>query len=221
MFDVPPKFYHVFREMFMEDFYNISNLKTVLKPGAIVFDVGANVGFFSFQLFANFPLIFIYAFEPMEENIAVFNKNVSLNRSLANRLVIEQAAVTGSYDGELEIYFDNKNQNSVIASLYKDFSTDNNASKIVKAKSLSSIIKDKNVERVDLLKLDCEGSEYSILYDSPPETFSVIRNIIIEVHDLDQSKRNKDSLISFLEDKNFKVKWTEEENHCYSLFAYK
>lgn len=41
-----------------------------------------------------------------------------------------------------------------------------------------------------MLKLDCEGSEYSILYKSPPELLKKIPFIIVETHDLDDLQNN-------------------------------
>ena len=38
---------------------------------------------------------------------------------------------------------------------------------------------------VDLLKIDCEGGEYTILLTTPIEVFSRIRNIVFEYHEID------------------------------------
>lgn len=48
-----------------------------------------------------------------------------------------------------------------------------------------SLLRDHAVETVDLLKIDCEGGEYTVLESTPPDVFSRIRNIVFEYHDID------------------------------------
>ena len=51
-FDVPESLYQVFKEIFMEDFYNVDKLIQKLPPNPLVIDVGANAGFFNVLLFS-------------------------------------------------------------------------------------------------------------------------------------------------------------------------
>lgn len=220
-FEVPPLYYHVFREIFMEDFYKISELASSLPQQPVVVDIGGNVGFFSFALAAKKKQVKIYAFEPMRENIAVFQKNIKCNHGLGNEILVFEKAVTGNYEGSIELFFDNINDNSIVASVLNDFSSENTASRQVEAISLEKILSDNHIEKIDLLKVDCEGSEYPIFYESPPDIFDHIQQIAIETHDLDTSDRNTASLARFLEQKGYAVTQYQQENHCYYLKAYR
>ena len=51
--------------------------------------------------------------------------------------------------------------------------------------SLDQLLRDHDVESVDLLKIDCEGGEYAILESTPADVLSRIRNIVFEYHDID------------------------------------
>lgn len=220
-FDVPSQFFFVFKEMFMEDFYRIDDWVKRMPNSPTIVDIGANVGYFSFQILSKKPLAKIFAFEPMPVNATVFEGNVALNPSLNKQVQIFQKAVTGNFTGDIDIYFDNEKDNTVIASVINDFSYDNKVTTQVKSITLSSIISENNISKIDLLKLDCEGSEYPILYDSPETIFAVIDSMAIEVHHLDNEKRNVTYLTNFLITKGYKVEKYDTDNNCPYLKVYK
>jgi len=51
--------------------------------------------------------------------------------------------------------------------------------------SLSAIIEEQGLERVDLLKIDCEGAELDALRGLRDEHWPRVRQVVAEVHDLD------------------------------------
>jgi FkbM family methyltransferase len=51
--------------------------------------------------------------------------------------------------------------------------------------SLGQLLREHAVERVDLLKIDCEGGEYAILESTPSDVLSRSRNIVFAYHDID------------------------------------
>ncbi|NCI45448.1 FkbM family methyltransferase [Sediminibacterium soli] len=220
-FDVPPRFYEVFREVFMEDFYKINDLVRHLPAKPTIVDIGGNVGYFSTLIASKKADARIVAFEPMKENAAVFQSNLSLNKGLENRIQLHNAAITGNYNGTIRIFFDVESENSVIASVMDDFSTLNTASREVAALSVEEACKRYSINQIDLLKLDCEGSEYPILYEMPGHVFDRIKTIAIESHDLDEGERNTGALKKFLEAKGFSVDSAVAENNCYYLKAWR
>lgn len=78
-------------------------LAQTLEPGQVVYDVGANIGFFTIicsRLVG--PQGRVYAFEPMPQNAATLRHNVTLN-ALENAVVVEKAASSSSGTAELMI----------------------------------------------------------------------------------------------------------------------
>ena len=73
----------------------------------------------------------------------------------------------------------------------------NNKKISVDSISLKEIFDKNNIETCKLLKLDCEGSEYSIIDALPIEYFKRVENIVIEYH-LAYSKPEYDELMSIL-----------------------
>jgi hypothetical protein len=68
---------------------------------------------------------------------------------------------------------------------------------------LDEVLSEKKV--CNLLKLDCEGSEYEILYRSSPETIRKIRRVAGEYHEVDSDDKNGMVLCKFLEQNGFKI----------------
>ena len=56
-----------------------------------------------------------------------------------------------------------------------------NDTRLIKKYTLEDIMKSLGVDHIDLLKLDCEGSEFSILENTP--SLDKIRFIVGEYHD--------------------------------------
>ena len=54
-----------------------------------------------------------------------------------------------------------------------------------KLTTLSSVINDLDVKNIDLLKIDVEGAEYEVLQGIAPDDWGKIKQIVLEVHDLE------------------------------------
>ncbi len=219
--EVPESFFYVFKEIFMEDFYSIDTLLKHIPGKSNIVDVGGNAGYFSFLMASKRQMAQIFAYEPIAENISVFKSNIERNKGLDQRLRVEQLAVTGEEQSFIALFFDDVHHNTVIASVYREFSHENKKEVRIKAISLARIIEENKLDRIDLLKLDCEGSEYPILYDSPSELWPFIQCLAIEVHELDDDKRNFRHLSSFIKNKGFKIQSRLDPNACHYLMAYR
>ncbi|HDO26725.1 MAG TPA: hypothetical protein ENH02_01285 [Bacteroidetes bacterium] len=56
---------------------------------------------------------------------------------------------------------------------------------------------------MNFLKLDCEGSEYAILYSASGEVLNGIDTIAIETHAGSKARQNMKSLLAFLNKNGF------------------
>lgn len=221
-FEVPDELYTVFKEIFVQDFYKIDELLPFVPENAVVVDVGANAGYFSMLILSKVKGAKIYAFEPVEKNFVLLNRNKNFNTALAARIHGFKKALTGSVTGTIDFFVDNsEKKDSVIGSIYNDFSNQNNDRQQAEAISLADFMRTEQINKIDLLKLDCEGSEYPILYETPAEMFDKIEALTIEVHDMDKEQRNLESLNAFLKKHNYHTEYFLAPNDCYSLFARK
>lgn len=74
--------------------------------------------------------------------------------------------------------------------------------------------------RIHILKLDCEGAEYDILYCLNQEQLNAIAFITMETHQIDNELRNRDALVSWLHERGWKTEVVRSKvlasNSCFS-----
>lgn len=221
-FDVPTfGLYLVFKEIFLTDFYSIDSWASRLPKNPVVVDIGANAGYFNMLLLSRRPDAQVYAYEPIEQNYELFKRNIELNPILKNNVRLFHRAVTGQPSDHVVLYKETDGDNSVTASVFQDFERHNLKSVSVKAVALAQLLEENKIDRVDFLKLDCEGSEYPIVYDSPKDIWKKIKSIFLEVHTLDTATRNFESMKKFLEAADYSTSFQLANNGCHALFAQK
>ena len=151
-----------FVSIFLDDDYNLSRIKT--KKISTIVDIGANVGFFSIAARLAFPNAKIFSYEPNNQLKRYLHDNFrELNIELQMNAVSKNAGRI-----ELENCGDS-NQSRVVI----------NNEGSVEMCSLETVI-EKVGGQIDLLKMDCEGSEWSVLEDS--KLLEKINNITFEYH---------------------------------------
>lgn len=221
-FDVPSfGLYLVFKEIFLTDFYSIETWVAKLPKNPIVVDIGANAGYFNMLLLSRRPDAKVYAYEPIEQNYELFKSNIELNPAIKNNVQLYHRAVTGLPVDHVVLYKESDGDNSVTASVFQDFEQHNLNSVSVKAVSLARLLEENRIDHVDFLKLDCEGSEYPIVYDSPKDVWQRVKSVFLEVHTLDDGTRNFQSMKRFLESAGYATTFQLANNGCHALFAQK
>ncbi|THU41731.1 FkbM family methyltransferase [Niastella caeni] len=211
--------YLVFKEIFVTDFYEIDTLVKQLPAKPVIVDIGANAGYFNIMLFSKIKDATVYAYEPISVNYELFKTNISLNPGMEKQVHLFNKAVTGTPQDSVELFMEHSGDNSVIASIYSDFDRQNKYSTKVPAISLQEIITGNGFNKIDLLKVDCEGSEYPIIYETPVALWAKVKRLTIEVHNLDDDTRNTDYLGKFLEKQGYEVESHFAHTNCYALNA--
>ncbi len=139
---------------------NIFFIKPLIEEGAVILDIGANIGLYTCAYAEYFKEknIKIYAIEAVETNYKILNENIRLNQ-FSNIKSFHLAL--GKEEGELEFNLPSKDfvGNAVGANINKEQS--GYVSK-VKMITLDSFAKEQGLERCDFLKIDVEGAEYFI-----------------------------------------------------------
>ncbi|MFN3317078.1 MAG: FkbM family methyltransferase, partial [Raineya sp.] len=83
----------IFKEIYMEDSYQINFLKAKLLTNTpVIIDIGANVGYAATCFFSCFPKARLISFEPLAVNFELLAKNQKQNPALS--WVIMQQAIS-------------------------------------------------------------------------------------------------------------------------------
>ncbi|HLN03132.1 MAG TPA: FkbM family methyltransferase [Bryobacteraceae bacterium] len=143
-------------------------------PGAIVLDVGANIGAFTLRAARTANLV--YAIEPVQSNCEMLIQNCDLNRVSNVRPV--RLAISGE-NGEAEM-----STNGVTSSLH--WREPGTAAEMVHTQTLERFLDANSIKHVDFLKMDCEGAEWDILRDM--RVFSRISHVEMEYHVFNRSQ---------------------------------
>jgi hypothetical protein len=77
-----------------------------------------------------------------------------------------------------------------------------------KVNTLSNIINDNNIAQIDMLKINAENSEWDIISSFSARDWSIIKQVMIEVHDENDVMLNK--VIDLLTEKNFLCNMKED-----------
>lgn len=174
--------------------YFIENYSTNVKN---IIDIGANIGAFGIYAAKKYFNSLVYCYEPDKINFELLRKNLKFNK-IENVLFYNQAI--GKSSGKVLLYSqEGKNFGTANSSTVRQGSK----SIQVECTTLENIIKDNQISECDLLKLDCEGAEYDIIFNTSPETFSKIKSISIEYHNLPEGHGN--DLQKFLEKLDYEV----------------
>jgi FkbM family methyltransferase len=124
----------------------------VLKKDQVVYDIGANVGYYT--LLSSLHVGekgHVYSFEPLPMNIYYLRRHIAMNQ-LQNVSVVE-AAVSDSCD---KVYFD-EGPNRFMGKISSDGTIE------VQTFDLDSLSEQGRIDFPDVMKIDVEGAELSVL----------------------------------------------------------
>jgi FkbM family methyltransferase len=164
---------------FFENFVRQDYLRNgiALKAGDTVVDIGANIGAFALNAASIVgPTGRVIAIEPAGRTFARLEENVRLNNS--GNIICVRAAVDHE-PGTLTLRLHFK---SAFSSAHNVNANSDGAVEIVPCHTLAQIFAEYRIQHVDLLKVDCEGSEYGIFESLPQELAARIHQIAMEVH---------------------------------------
>lgn len=196
--------YLYFLYKYINEKEEIEFIKSAVKPGMKVLDIGANVGFYSLILS---DLVGetgrVYCFEP-EKNNFLHLKELCKGRK---NIILNNVAV-GMKEGFINLYLsDNLNVDHL--------TYDNNENrKKVKIKCLTIDKYLKGINKVDFIKIDTQGFEYSVIRGMK-NTLKKYKNIILlsefSHFDLEQAGGSHKDYTNFLKKEGFKIKFLEKD----------
>jgi amino acid adenylation domain-containing protein/FkbM family methyltransferase len=220
----------MYREIFETKSYLKHGI--TLDEGACIFDVGANIGMFSLFVNDTCKNAKIYAFEPIPPIFELLSLNTSIycpntevfQYGLAGK---ESEAIFTYYPhaSVLSGRFADKSQETTTVKAFikngqmeskgagEKHLSDQDIDELLeerltgtpftcKLKSLSQVIKEKGLDKIDLLKIDVEKCEIDVLNGIEEEDWPKIRQLVIEVHDIDS---RLEQIIYRLEQRGYRV----------------
>lgn len=122
----------------------------------IILDIGGNIGITALLLSRRYPLAKIYTFEPEPENFSILEKNTFgisnieiFNFGLSNTnqtLMLKKPGDPINFGG-YSVF------NKGVGEDHKE----------IELKSILEFIEKKEIQKIDVIKIDCEGAEFDIL----------------------------------------------------------
>jgi FkbM family methyltransferase len=153
-----------------------------LSDRSVVIDIGANQGFYSLD--AARKGAHVFSFEPSPANFSILRQNIEQN-NLSDLVTCFQSAVSGGR-GTATLYEGLSESGQFLSTTASIVNQERGGAAVrgvtIEMQPLDDVFEENRIEVCDLLKIDCEGSEYDILPAISAATYGRIRYIAMEYH---------------------------------------
>ncbi|MBV9774301.1 MAG: FkbM family methyltransferase [Gemmatimonadetes bacterium] len=219
-----------------------------LGDGDCVFDVGANIGLFTLFVHSLGYDVASYSFEPAPRVYEILRANASryaprarlFNYGISDRVAEAEFTFYPNSPGMSTFHPRLEDERETLLAIMEnqlregmegmegvmrhadDLLEERFRSETFRCtlRPLSQVIYEHRVERIDLLKVDCQKSELQVLDGIEPADWPKVRQVVLEVHDLDGAL---DRVTALLDRHGFEVVAEQDEmyvgSHLYNLYA--
>ncbi len=172
--------------------------EAISKNGTVI-DIGGNIG--AFSLLAAQRGARVYTYEPHPQNLQLLNANCALNRFGTIQVNPVCVAAEG---GRAALYIPDDDGFVGRFSLYAGRGSRTVEVSVISAEKMFA---DLPPGPIDCLKLDCQGSEYDILYSAGADNLRRVKEILVECEDFpsDQPKYSVAALSDYLKGLGFRI----------------
>jgi FkbM family methyltransferase len=192
------------KETFVDRFYERYS-SPVGEPWVVV-DIGGGIGDFSIFAAHRRPGNRVYAFEPFPGSFALLRENLKRNQ-ISNVQAFQQAIWSGR--GSLAL---DTSTGEPVQFISRELDEAAAGGDTVPCDSLENTFARLDIQRCDLLKVDAEGAEYAILFNTPEAVLAKIQRIVMEYHDAITPHTHAE-LAAFLSEKGYRVAAVENVVH--------
>ncbi len=174
------------------------------KKKDIIIDIGGHIGSFSIKESKNVQKI--YTFEPNTDNFDLLKKNIKINK--INNIYISQKGISNQA-GRKKLFM-----SPYSTGAYSIYESEPTRFQQIDCINLEEFIKrEKIIPKV--IKLDCEGAEYEILFNLSKSFFKDVKEIVMECHNISEGK-NSLAMRNFLISMGYQVNTKENSfGHSY------
>jgi FkbM family methyltransferase len=215
-----PELLQFYDDIFVKQVYTSHGI--TLRAGDCVFDVGANIGLFTVFVAHTVPGAQVISFEPapplfaiLSANAAPYGDRVSLvNCGLSRTAGSAELTFYPHSSGMSSFYPDEREEKAALRTLIHNELAQGKAGvedilryedELVEQRfksetwscplrTLSDVIRERSITRIDLLKVDVEKSEMDVLAGLADEDWGKIEQAVLEVHDLGDRLREVSAL---------------------------
>ncbi len=191
--------------------YTISMLnlvKDILPENPIVLEAGAHIGEDTIKMSSLWPHGTIYAFEPLASSVATINRRIE---GIKN--IIFFPIALNNFTGYVNLYFCPTNAgasslNTPNAKFQADWPYEERAFR-VECITLDDWTIRNNIQKIDLMWLDMEGSELRVLKSIKSKILDTVSAIVIEVNFKPYwiEGSSYDEVASWMEEHDFQLKY--------------
>lgn len=164
-----------------------------VEPGYQVIDIGGHIG--SYTVYAALRGAKVITFEPHPETFNMLKQNVE-NNGIADKVTLINAGAWNedTFKDMITSAF-HTGGNSFIQNIFGDGHIQ------AELRDINKIMDP--LKKVDILKVDCEGSEYTVFESMTEENLKKVQRIVMETH---LGFERGEALLRFLTEKGFKTK---------------
>ncbi len=200
-------FFMILNEIFNENVYE----KFVhIRKGDTVVDAGAHLGLFTVKAS---KIVGdegkVIAIEPEPENLEILKRNIKLN-DLENVIIVNKGIWSSKKHLKINIGHYNRSH-----SFINDHPEKTSQGLILQVDTLDNILKELNIEKVDFIKMDIEGSEIEAL-SGMEEVFKSKPNMAIAAYHQFEGKETYPHVIKKLKDNNFQLRTLSAHKMVYA-----
>jgi len=134
-----------------------------LPHNCVVLDVGANFGVISLTLIKQYPSAIIYAFEPTDYAFKKLKINIDLNPEAKNHIKPCQLFVSDHEDSPKESHVYSSWRVDQLVKEIHPIHCGILKSASCKTITIDGFVRENNIDRLDLIKIDTDGNELSVL----------------------------------------------------------
>jgi FkbM family methyltransferase len=196
--NVPRQTLGPFRECFFDDQYLKNIDRTEFPRNPVILDIGANAGYAALHFFYEYPAATIHSYEPMpycQHMIESEQKSFPQYNWILHKCGVWKEA------GTLELYTNSEEGFSTTSGVVRH--NVNQQKTVIAVETLEEFFTSNNIDKVDLLKIDCEGAEYEIIFSLAGNLLEKIDRIAMETHP--GEKWNTLDMVEFLLSMGYKV----------------
>ena len=180
------------------------------EPLSYVIDIGAHIGIYTIKKALQNQETRFYSIEPEINNFKKLIENIKLN-NLENITPLRLAI--SDKEGYFNLYIDEfgSGQHSLLkrSKRYEK----------IKVTTLDKLVKKLNLKSIDLIKIDTEGAEYSILVGGMKTLKKFRPKLIIETHPWIDKDCNK-KILKLLNSINYNLKIFRNRNEAIIIYAW-